>query len=147
MGFHGRNLRNGRHSLEGQIYLVTTVTYQREPLFVQWNACCSVARELHQLTHAKLLAWVLMPDHLHYLVQLESGSLSDFMQQLKSHTAISFNRALKRTGKVWQSGYHDHALRRDEDLKTAARYLVANPVRAGRVRSVRDYPFWNAAWL
>ncbi|MNN75503.1 hypothetical protein D3C81_1918110 [compost metagenome] len=52
-----------------------------------------------------------------------------------------------RTGKVWQSGYHDHALRRDEDLKAAARYLVANPLRAGLVKSVRDYPFWNAVWL
>ncbi|MHB9797926.1 REP-associated tyrosine transposase [Pseudomonas sp. MT3] len=147
MGFHGKNLRNGRHSLEGQRYLVTTVTYQREPLFTQWNASCSVARELHQLAQASLFAWVLMPDHLHCLVQLESGSLSDFMQQLKSLTAISLNRALKRTGKVWQSGFHDHALRRDEDLQATARYLVANPLRAGLVKSLRDYSFWNAVWL
>ncbi|MDF3864692.1 transposase, partial [Pseudomonas denitrificans (nom. rej.)] len=147
MGFHGKHLRNGRHSLEGQIYLVTTVTFQREPLFVEWNACCSVARELHQLTQAKLLAWVLMPDHLHCLIRLENSSLSGYMQQLKSVTAIALNKALKRTGKVWQSGYHDHALRREEDLKATARYLVANPLRAGLVRSLRDYPFWNAIRL
>jgi len=147
MGFHGKDLRSGRHSIEGQIYLVTTVTHQREPLFTQWNSSCPVARALHQLSQADLLAWVLMPDHLHCLVQLDDGSLSNFMQKLKSLTALSFNKARKRTGKVWQSGFHDHALRRDEDLKAAARYLVANPVRAGLVSSVRNYPFWNAVWL
>ncbi len=147
MGFHGKHLRTGRQSINGQVYLVTTVTHQRETLFTQWGASRSVAQELHQLAHANLLAWVLMPDHLHCLIQLEGGSLGSFMQRLKSLTAISLNKALTRTGKVWQSGYHDHALRHEEDLKAAARYLVANPLRAGLVRSLGDYPFWDAAWL
>ena len=147
MGFHGKDLRSGRHSITGQIYLVTAVTHQRESLFTQWSASCAVARAIHQVAQPNLLAWVLMPDHLHCLVQLDNGSLSDFMQRLKSITAISLNKTLGRTSKVWQSGFHDHALRRDEDLKAAARYLVANPVRAGLVRSVRNYPFWNAVWL
>ncbi|WP_236200379.1 REP-associated tyrosine transposase [Pseudomonas pseudonitroreducens] len=147
MGFHCKDLRSGRHSITGQIYLVTAVTHQRESLFTQWSASCAVARAIHQVAQPNLLAWVLMPDHFHCLVQLENDSLSDFMQRLKSITAISLNKTLGRTGKVWQSGFHDHALRRDEDLKAAARYLVANPVRAGLVRSVRNYPFWNAVWL
>jgi len=147
MGFHGKDLRSGRHSIEEQIYLVTTVTYQREPLFTQWSASCAVARTIHQVAQPNLLAWVLMPDHFHCLVQLENDSLSDFMQRLNSITAISLNKTLGRTGKVWQSGFHDHALRREEDLKAAARYLVANPLRASLVRSLRDYPFWNAVWL
>ncbi|QJP11441.1 REP-associated tyrosine transposase [Pseudomonas multiresinivorans] len=147
MGFHGRDLRNGRCSIDGQIYLLTTVTHQRKPLFHQWSAASAVARELHQLTSTSILAWVLMPDHLHCLVQLKGHSLSDFMQSLKSLTAISLNKALKRTSKVWQSGYHDYALRHDEDLKAAARYLVANPLRAGLVKSLREYSFWNAVWL
>ncbi|KJK01580.1 transposase [Pseudomonas sp. 21] len=147
MGFHGKDLRNGRCSIQGQIYFVTTITHQRQPFFQQWTGASAVAWELHQLASTDVLAWVLMPDHLHCLVQLNSNSLSGFMQQLKSLTGISLNKALKRTGKVWQSGFHDHALRRDEDLRAAARYLVANPLRAGLVRSLRDYPFWNAVWL
>ncbi|MFV3412192.1 REP-associated tyrosine transposase [Pseudomonas nitroreducens] len=147
MSFHGKDLRSGRFSIPGQIYFVTTVTHQRELLLRDWSACCAAARELHNEAHADLLAWVLMPDHVHCLVQLENDSLSDFMRRLKSLTAISINKALKRTGKVWQSGYHDRALRRDEDLKAAARYLVANPLRAGLVKSLREYPFWNAVWL
>jgi putative transposase len=48
---------------------------------------------------------------------------------------------------IWQSSFHDRALRSEAELKPAARYVIANPVRAGLVASVRDYPFWNAAWL
>jgi len=48
---------------------------------------------------------------------------------------------------VWQDGFHDHALRREEDLKEVARYIIANPVRAGLVTRVGDYPLWDACWL
>ncbi|MFP3408382.1 transposase, partial [Pseudomonas sp. SIMBA_065] len=48
---------------------------------------------------------------------------------------------------IWQPGYQDHALRREERLVHVARYIVANPLRAGLVKSVRDYPHWDAVWL
>jgi hypothetical protein len=48
---------------------------------------------------------------------------------------------------VWQRGYHDHAVRREEDIKSLARYVIANPVRAGLTHSVGSYPHWDAAWL
>lgn len=54
---------------------------------------------------------------------------------------------LGRNGPVWQRTYHDHALRREEDLRAAARYVVANPLRAGLAEGIGDYPFWDAAWL
>jgi putative transposase len=50
-------------------------------------------------------------------------------------------------GPLWQKGFHDHAVRGDEDMRALARYVVANPVRAGLVRSVREYPHWDARWL
>ena len=48
---------------------------------------------------------------------------------------------------VWQKGYFDRALRYEEDLKAAARYIIANPLRAGLVAQVGDYPLWDAIWL
>ncbi|MEJ1380959.1 MAG: transposase, partial [Candidatus Sedimenticola sp. (ex Thyasira tokunagai)] len=50
-------------------------------------------------------------------------------------------------GGVWQAGFHDHALRREEDIIGVARYVVANPMRAGLADRVGDYPHWDAAWL
>jgi putative transposase len=49
-------------------------------------------------------------------------------------------------GTVWDVGFHDRAVRQDDDLVDMARYLVLNPVRAGLVRRVRDYPYWGAVW-
>jgi hypothetical protein len=48
---------------------------------------------------------------------------------------------------LWQRGFHDHALRQDDDLAAAARYVIANPVRRGLVKRVADYPHWDAVWL
>ena len=89
-----------------------------------------------------------MPDHLHLLLQLGEGtSLSDAVMHLKTNVAKQVNRELLRTGAVWQRGFHDHALREDEDVRAAARYIIANPLRAGLVQTIGDYPYWNAVWL
>ncbi|MNE81534.1 Transposase IS200 like protein [compost metagenome] len=95
-----------------------------------------------------MLAWVLMPDHAHWLLQLgETDSLGDVIGRLKSASSRHTNRALNRTGPLWSKTFHDHALRADEELQAVARYIVANPLRAGLVKRIGDYPFWNAVWL
>ncbi|PAU63823.1 transposase [Pseudomonas sp. PIC25] len=150
MRFQGRNLRKGRISQTGQIYLVTTVTQDRTPLFAFWPLACLAARELHiqnQSDRIEILAWVLMPDHLHCLLQLKDGNLSQCIQRFKSRSAIAINAARGNEGRVWQKGFHDRALRKEEDIRSLARYVISNPVRAGLVARVADYPLWNAAWL
>lgn len=55
---------------------------------------------------------------------------------------------MSRTGQaVWGSGFHDRALRVEEDLLGTARYIVHNPIRAGLVARSGLYPFWDAVWL
>ena len=66
---------------------------------------------------------------------------------LKSRSASAVNLALGRQGALSQKGYHDHGVRREEDLRVLARYVVANPVRAGLVGRVGNYPLWDAVWL
>ncbi|MGE6531737.1 REP-associated tyrosine transposase [Pseudomonas sp. NPDC077382] len=150
MRFHGRDLRKGRVSLPNQAYVLTCVTLDRSPIFIEPDAASMLAREIHMTGNSgpvQSLAWVVMPDHLHWLVQLKTGSLSQLMQQLKSRSAIAVNRLHGTHGPIWQQGYHDRAIRREEDLRNVARYIVANPIRAGLVSRIGDYPFWNAAWL
>ena len=69
------------------------------------------------------------------------------MNTAKGRSAREFNRDLGRRGAVWASGFHDRALRQDDDVRRAARYLIENPVRAGLAPCVGMYPFWNALWL
>ncbi|MGH8028513.1 MAG: REP-associated tyrosine transposase [Arenimonas sp.] len=144
-----RALRAGRISLPGQVYLTTTVCVDRIRLFADFEAACAAARVLgspEAWYDAEVFAWVLMPDHLHALVQLGELPLHRVMQSVHSRAAIASNRAMKRTGAVWQGAFHEHALREDESCLAAARYLIANPLRAGLVTRVGDYPFWDAAW-
>ena len=69
------------------------------------------------------------------------------MNRIKSATARAYNARSACTGAVWARAYHERALRRDNDLLGAARYLVSNPVRAGLVKCVGKYPFWDAVWV
>jgi putative transposase len=142
---HGRNLRAGRVSIPNQVYAITTVTRRRSPFFSDLAAArklVGVLQEQAELQRATTLAYVVMPDHLHWLMQLSPGhDLSAVVRAVKSVSSRRIGRA------VWQRGFHDHALRDEDDVKDWARYIVANPVRAGLVKRVGDYPHWDAVWL
>jgi len=146
----GHTLRSGRASIEGQAYLLTTVTESRRRWFDDFWLGCVASRTVVQprlWQDAHLLAWVLMPDHLHLLVQLGRGAcLSRVAQRVKSVTALEVGR-ISGPGGIWQHGYHDRAIRAEESLRDVGRYVVFNPVRAGLVESVNEYPFWDAVWL
>jgi REP element-mobilizing transposase RayT len=102
----------------------------------------------HDRGHVESLCFVIMPDHLHWLLQLGSDrSLSDVIGVVKSFSAYTLNAKLNERGRIWQPGFHDHALREEEDLQAVARYIVANPLRAGLVSRIGDYSLWDAVWL
>jgi putative transposase len=148
----GCRLRKGRVSESGRAYILTTVTHGREPWFADFNMGRVVARSIGRYPDAgwcNNLAWVVMPDHLHWLLVLgERGRLNELMRSFKGYTARALNEHMQRKGKpFWQSGYHDHAVRRDEDLRKLARYIIGNPLRAGLVEDMGQYPLWDAAWL
>jgi REP element-mobilizing transposase RayT len=147
---HSDRLRAGRFSEAQRIYLLTATTESRETLFSDFTVGRLVVAELKAAQQEGLvesLAWVLMPDHLHWLIALQHGSLSELMRRIKGRSAKQINTLSGRQGKLWQDGFHDRALRRDEDVLPAARYIVANPLRAGLVSRVGDYPLWDSVWL
>ena len=142
---HACALRRGRFSAAGQCYMVTTVTRQRQSVFTDLERARCLIRCLQQeqeTGRAFTMAYVLMPDHLHWLLTLGQGrSLSVVVRAVKAVTAHQIG------GVVWQRGFHDRALRCDEDVQQVARYVVANPLRAGLVRHLGDYPHWDAVWI
>ena len=145
-------LRVGRVSLPGQAYLVTTRTMAREPLLGDFAAARATVRSLRDCSgqgYALTLAFVVMPDHVHWLLQLGEHSLAMTVQRFKGRAARAINAGRGRSGTVWQTGFHDHALRREENLVRVARYLLLNPVRAGLVRHPMQWPHWfihDEAW-
>lgn len=143
-------LRLARVSEPGRIYLITSVCWNRAPIFRDVRNARIASRICHAPNtwpNATCLAWVFMPDHWHGLVELHEGDLSRTIARFKAMVSSSIKRKTGRTYPIWQRTFHDSALRSDDDVKAAARYLVANPLRAGLVENVGDYPYWNASWL
>lgn len=149
-----RALRRARVSIPGQIYLLTIVTHGRARRFVNWRSAAAVCAQLGEQRlwrDSTPLCWVLMPDHLHVVVSLGScEGLPKLVQRMKAVTSRAANlagAAPVADSRTWMPGFHDRALRREDDLVAVARYVVMNPVRAGLVRRVGDYPYWDAAWV
>ena len=142
-------LLKGRHSSVGAFYSITTVSHGRRRLFEDPATASLVATEIaatdrHGLSST--LAWVLMPDHLHWLCSLESGSLGALVQRFKMRSAQAINRTRHCHGAVWQAGFHDHRVRDEISLRNVARYLLENPIRAGLVSAIEEYPHAWCAW-
>ena len=142
---HGWRLRHGRVSIPGYVYSVTMVTHGRWAALGNMSVARRVIggmRDMDDRDQTLTLAFCLMPDHLHWLFRLGHGSdLSTLVGRLKGRS--SRHVPLLR----WQRGFHDHAVRGDEDLRRLARYIITNPVRAGLVDRVGDYPHWDVVWL
>jgi REP element-mobilizing transposase RayT len=143
-------LRKGRYSEAGRIYLLTAVVYERHSVFSDWRLGRLLIEQMRAANDEGMvqsLAWVVMPDHLHWLIELNHGTLAELMCRIKSRSSRSINMVRGEQQRLWQRGYYDRALRRDEDIKGAARYIVMNPLRAGLVSRVGDYPLWDAIWI
>jgi REP element-mobilizing transposase RayT len=138
-----RNLRKGRHSQPGQYYFLTTSVHGRRRIFssdCRAQIILDTIRWLGDTGRFAADAAVVMPDHLHLVGQLRKSSLEQVMHTLKSYTA----HRLASSGvevPIWQDGYHDHILRNEENYRIRLTYILQNPVRAGLVTRVDDYPF------
>ncbi|CAN7254418.1 transposase [Pseudoxanthomonas sp. LjRoot168] len=145
------DLRKGRVSQPGRAYLVTFTTAERKPLFKQPGRAMDACRAMtcsRLWYRSRLLCWVLMPDHWHGVIELgELDSLPTLVQRLKSNSARIVRLRHPDTGQVWEKGFHDRALRDASGVLATARYVVANPLRAGLACSVGEYAWWDAVWI
>ena len=91
-----------------------------------------------------LLAWCIMPNHVHVVVEPMAGvSLHSIIQAWKSISARRANILLGRTGPFWMREYYDRYIRDDAHLEAAIRYAENNPVDAGLCTRPEDWP-WSS---
>ncbi|HEX4740084.1 MAG TPA: transposase [Caulobacteraceae bacterium] len=96
-------------------------------------------------TRYRLLAWCVMPAHVHVLVQQAPGwRLEAVVQGWKSVSARRANLLLGRTGPFWAREYFDRAMRSEQQTETTAAYIIANPVKAGLCKTPEAWP-WSSA--
>jgi putative transposase len=129
-------------------YFVTICTDGKKNLFVKNNYLIEKMIDVLNQTAEKhfFTVWVycFMPDHLHILVEgiNPNSDLKKFIKIFKQRTAYWYSREESSAGnKLWQPGYYDHVLRKEEDTAEVMRYILDNPVRKGLVANYLDYRY------
>lgn len=96
-------------------------------------------------TRYRLLAWCVMPNHVHSLIEMVQGySLGGILHSWKSYTAKRANRILGRSGQFWDEDYYERYIRDDDHLRIAIEYIEQNPVKAGLVIDARQWKYSSA---
>ena len=98
----------------------------------------------HDGVNYRLLAWVVMPNHVHALVEVWQVPLGKILQSWKGYTAKEANKILGREGTFWEEDYFDRYIRDEEHFRNVVRYIENNPVKAGLVRMAAQWP-WSSA--
>jgi REP element-mobilizing transposase RayT len=134
-----------------RVHHIAVATACDLPIFSDARAAHAACRRFQDpvlLGDARMLAWVLMPDQVHWLLQLgESRSLQKTIGSLKVFSALDVNVALGLHRQVWKRGYQGRMLRGDEDTRAIGRDIIESPVRTGLVACLGAYPYWDAEWV
>jgi REP element-mobilizing transposase RayT len=92
----------------------------------------------------RCLAWSLMPNHFHLLLQSDKGCLPSFMHCLLTGYSMRFNERHQRVGHLFQNRYKSPVVCKDGYFRDVVRYIHLNPVRSEIVRSIpelEEYPW------
>ena len=130
-------------------YFVTICTASRRRLFANpavVEETIAVLRERSTALCFLVYAFCFMPDHLHLVLiaQQEASDLVRFVREFKGAAAARLRPLGVRN--LWQKSYYDHVLRSGEALDSVAWYIFNNPLRAGLVRNIGEWPF-SGSWM
>ncbi len=104
------------------------------------------ALKFHQGKKYQLIAWVIMPNHVHVLLRVMNGAnLSEILHSIKSFSALAANKVLARSGPFWQIESFDRYIRNGKHYKAVVRYIERNPVDAGLCGSPEEWR-WSSAY-
>ncbi len=131
-----------RYFTPNQLSFQTHVTHGRASILVNhfellWKSITSVQADYP----FKIIAWVVLPDHIHLLVDSNGTVMPSVVRQFKSRFSAA-HRSLHRLtdGPLWQHRYWDHVIRDEEDLRRHIEYIHHNPVKHGLARGAKEYP-------
>lgn len=94
----------------------------------------------------RLIAWVIMPNHVHVLIEIYEGHPMDkVVHSWKSFTSKEANKILGRSGQFWAPDYFDRYIRNQEHFNNVVRYIHYNPLKAGLVKRAEDWQYSSAS--
>ena len=130
-----------RYFRDGQVYFLTHVTEERQPMLINyidifWRAYSAVI----STSGAESIAWVVLPEHFHLIIDPKDADLSNMMKRFKLKFSGLYRERLGLVrGRAWQHRFWDHIIRDQEDLNRHIDYVHYNPVRHGLVKDPFTY--------
>ncbi len=139
--------RVARGLADNQVYHILNRGNGRQEVFHKpedFEAFTRLIAEAKSKYPIQIIAYCLMTNHFHLLVKTREGSdLGKWMQWLMTSHVRRYHRHYGSSGHVWQGRFKSFPVQDDDHLLTVVRYVEGNPVRAGMVKSAKDWP-WSS---
>ena len=137
--------------MPGALHFVTGNVLNRKPIFRQEKYCRAFLEELQEMRSSrecKIIAFVLMPDHFHFVANPKGGDIQTAGGILKSISAKSIISVAPlgtflngEENQVWQESFKSLPLWNDWMIRQKINYIHANPVKANLCSTAADYPW------
>lgn len=145
--------------LDGSVYHVTFATKERLELSEPARQVVLDACLFFHLKRYEIFVMVIMPDHVHLLIQpwqkssnngndrqnacpTEYWSLSSITHSIKSYTAKQIPKVMKHIGIIWEAESFDRIIRNEQEFEQTWEYIRQNPVKAKLSQTPESYPFF-----
>jgi len=130
-----------RYYIPNAIVFITCVTRDRIRHFAEEDNVAllwATMRRVQEIHPFRLLAYVIMPDHFHWLMRVDDkrGDFSTVLHSVKRNYTLNFKKAHRITSSLvlWQERFWDHVIRDEADLNRHFDYIHWNPVKHGYVQ-------------
>ena len=132
-----------RNRVLGGTYFFTVNLHdpRRRLLVERIEALRAAMREVRARHPFVIDAWVVLPNHLHFIWTLPDGDRAYPMRWPRIKTRFTVRIAATGTDRIWHRGYWEHTIRDETDYANHVAYIFHNPVKHGYVARVRDWPY------
>jgi len=139
-------MRRARFTYEGAYHHIMNRGLMGEKIFFDDKAKDYFLKNLKRLSSnlgIRILAYCIMDNHYHIILQNTSGKLSYFMKLLNGQFGIYYRKRVGGKGYVFQSRFKSTLIKEGTYLKMAIVYVLLNPVRKGITEHPEDYK-WSS---
>lgn len=138
--------RGPRKKSETGIYHIMIRGINRQIIFEDEDDCEKFLQVLHRYKEKcgyQIYAYCLMGNHLHLLLQISIEPLETIMRMISGSYVYWYNQKYDRVGNLFQDRFKSEPIENEAYLLTVLRYIHQNPVKAGIVKEMEDYP-WSS---
>ena len=135
-----------RIDFDGAYHHITNRGLRRQPIFFEpddrYDLYDLIGRA-HERFGIVVHSFCFMTNHIHFVVETPFGCLSKALQLIESSYVRRFNKRHGFDGPLFKDRFHSRLIQQDEYLRNALVYVMANPIDAGMVDQLADYP-WSS---